>query len=171
MRSEFQMFDFPQQRVPNSRKKEADWYAACCDWVIAQGQNNRDSSQLEIKYGILQGKIPDEFYKKILNPYNATNEKYKRFPATMRNYDLMKGIIRRYVSEYIKNPHDFIVGANNAEVVLARNAKLRQELAVIVQQKIAARIQQSYQDWVNGGNDPQQFNPQTALDVEAFVQE
>lgn len=171
MRSEFQMFDFPQQRVPNSRKKEADWYAACCDWVIAQGQNNRDSSQLEIKYGILQGKIPDEFYKKILNPYNATNEKYTRFPATMRNYDLMKGIIRRYVSEYIKNPHDFIVGANNAEVVLARNAKLRQELAIIVQQKIAARIQQSYQDWVNEGNDPQQFNPQTALDVEAFVQE
>lgn len=171
MRSEFQMFDFPQQRVPNSRKKEADWYAACCDWVIAQGQNNRDSSQLEIKYGILQGKIPDEFYKKILNPYNATNEKYTRFPATMRNYDLMKGIIRRYVSEYIKNPHDFIVGANNAEVVLARNAKLRQELAIIVQQKIAARIQQSYQDWINRGNDPQQFNPQTALDVEAFVQE
>lgn len=171
MRSEFQMFDFPQQRVPNSRKKEADWYAACCDWVIAQGQNNRDSSQLEIKYGILQGKIPDEFYKKILNPYNATNEKYTRFPATMRNYDLMKGIIRRYVSEYIKNPHDFIVGANNAEVVLARNAKLRQELAIIVQQKIAARIQQSYQDWINGGNDSQQFNPQTALDVEAFVQE
>jgi hypothetical protein len=165
------MFDFPQQRVPNSRKKEADWYAACCDWVIAQGQNNRDSSQLEIKYGILQGKIPDEFYKKILNPYNATNEKYTRFPATMRNYDLMKGIIRRYVSEYIKNPHDFIVGANNAEVVLARNAKLRQELAIIVQQKIAARIQQSYQDWINGGNDSQQFNPQTALDVEAFVQE
>lgn len=170
MRSEFQMFDFPQQRVANS-KKDITWAAQCCDWVIAQGQNNRDSSQLEIKYGILQGKIPDEFYKKILNPYNATNEKYTRFPATMRNYDLMKGIIRRYVSEYIKNPHDFIVGANNAEVVLARNAKLRQELAIIVQQKIAARIQQSYQDWVNGGNDPQQFNPQTALDVEAFVQE
>lgn len=170
MRSEFQMFDFPQQRVANS-KKDITWAAQCCDWVIAQGQNNRDSSQLEIKYGILQGKIPDKFYKKILNPYNATNEKYTRFPATMRNYDLMKGIIRRYVSEYIKNPHDFIVGANNAEVVLARNAKLRQELAIIVQQKIAARIQQSYQDWVNGGNDPQQFNPQTALDVEAFVQE
>ena len=170
MRSEFQMFDFPKQKIPNNEKDIA-WASQCCDWVIAQGQNNRDSSQLEIKYGILQGKIPDEFYKKILNPYNATNEKYKRFPATMRNYDLMKGIIRRYVSEYIKNPHDFIVGANNTEVVLARNAKLRQELAVIVQQKIAARIQQSYQDWVNGGNDPQQFNPQTALDVEAFVQE
>ena len=171
MRGEFQSFDFPLQRVPNSKKKDPEWYASCCDWIIAQGQGNREVSELEVKYGIIQGKIPDSFYKKILNPYNATQEKYKRFPATMRNYDLMKGIIRRYVSEYIKNPHDFIVGANNPEVVLARNAKLRQELQTIVQKKIAARIQQSYQEWINGGNDPQQFNPQTAIDIEAFVQE
>lgn len=171
MRSELQMYDFPVQRVPNSRKKQADWYAACCDWIIARGQANKDASQLEVKYNILQGKIPSEFYKKILNPYNATNEKYKRFPATMRNYDLMKGIIRRYVSEYIKNPHDFIVGANNPEVVLARNAKLRQELQLIVQQKIAARIQQTYQEWINQGNNPQEFNPQTAIDIEAFIKE
>lgn len=171
MRSNIQAYDFPVQRVPNSRKKEEDWYAACCDWVIAQGLANRDSNELEIKYRILNGDIPDEFYKKILNPYNATQEKYKRFPATMRNYDLMKGIIRRYISEYIKNPHDFIVGANNAEVVLARNAKLRKELQIIVEQKIAARIQQSYQDWINNGNNPQEFNPQTALDVEAFIKE
>lgn len=171
MRSNIQAYDFPVQRVPNSRKKEEDWYAACCDWVIAQGLANRDSNELEVKYRILNGDIPDEFYKKILNPYNATQEKYKRFPATMRNYDLMKGIIRRYISEYIKNPHDFIVGANNVEVVLARNAKLRKELQIIVEQKIAARIQQSYQDWINNGNNPQEFNPQTALDVEAFIKE
>lgn len=170
MRGEFQIYDFPTQRIPNSQKDKV-WAAKCADWIIAQGQGARETSELEIKYGILQGKIPDSFYKKILNPYNATQEKYKRFPATMRNYDLMKGIIRRYVSEYIKNPHDFIVGANNPEVVLARNSKLRQELQSIVQQKIAARIQQTYQEWVNGGNDPQQFNLQTALDVEAFVKE
>ena len=171
MKSDFQPFDFPVQRVPNSRKKEADWYAACCDWIIAQGQGNRNNNDIEKKYSILNGDIPDEFYKKILNPYNATNENYKRFPATMRNYDLMKGVIRRYVSEYLKNPHDFIVGANNSEVVLARNSKLRQELSKIVQQQIAARIQQSYQEWVNGGNDPKQFNPQEAIDIESFVKE
>jgi hypothetical protein len=170
-RNDFQPFDFPVQRVPNSRKKEADWYAACCDWIIAQGQGNRSNSDLEKKYSILNGSIPDEFYKKILNPYNATNENYKRFPATMRNYDLMKGVIRRYVSEYLKNPHDFIVGANNSEVVLARNSKLRQELNKLVQQQIAVRIQQSYQEWINGGNDPKQFNPQETIDIEAFVKE
>lgn len=171
MRGTMQNYDFPLQRVPNSKKKEAEWYAACADWIIAQGQANKDTNELEIKYSILQGNIPDKFYKKVLNPYNATQEKYKRFPATMRNYDLMKGIIRRYVSEYIKNPHDFVVGANNPEVVLARNAKLRQELNVLVQQKIAARIQESYQQFINEGNDPKQFNPQDAIDVEAFVKE
>ena len=171
MRSNIQEFDFPLQRIP-SDKKDAAWAANCCDWIIAQGIANRgDNSEIEIKYAILNGNIPDEFYKKILNPYNATQEKFKRFPATMRNYDLMKGIIRRYVSEYIKNPHDFIVGANNPEVMLARNRKLRQELSLLVQQRIAARIQQSYQEWVNGGNDPQQFNPQDSIDVEAFTKE
>lgn len=171
MRSNVQEFDFPLQRI-SSDKKDAAWAANCCDWIIAQGIANRgDNSEIEIKYAILNGNIPDEFYKKILNPYNATQEKFKRFPATMRNYDLMKGIIRRYVSEYIKNPHDFIVGANNPEVMLARNRKLRQELSLLVQQRIAARIQQSYQEWVNGGNDPQQFNPQDSIDVEAFTKE
>ena len=171
MTGEFQSFEFPLQRVPNSEKEKPEWYANCCDWIIAKGLATRNNDDLEKKYKVLNGEIPDEFYKKILNPYNATQEKYKRFPATMRNYDLLKGIIRRYVSEYIKNPHDFIVGANNPEVVIAKNAKLKQELAIIVEQKIAAAIQQSYQQWVNEGNEPSQFNPQQAIDVEAFISE
>lgn len=162
-------YDFPRQRVSNAEKNKPEWYAGCCDWIIAQGQNIRNSSDLEKKYRVLKGDIPSEFYKKILNPYNATNEKYTRFPATMRNYDIMKGVIRRYVSEYIKNPHDFVVGANNPEVVLARNSKLRQELAFIVQEQIAAKIQESYTNWVNQGNDPQQFNPQEQFNIEEFI--
>lgn len=162
-------YDFPRQRVSNAEKNKPEWYAGCCDWIIAQGQNIRNSSDLEKKYRVLKGDIPSEFYKKILNPYNATNEKYTRFPATMRNYDIMKGVIRRYVSEYIKNPHDFIVGANNPEVVLARNSKLRQELAFIVQEQIAAKIQESYTNWVNQGNDPRQFNPQEQFNIEEFI--
>lgn len=170
MRSEFQSFNFPLQRIPNSEKTE-QWAAECCDFIIAQGIGMKQDSDIETKYSILHGDIPDKFYKKILNPYNATQEQYKRFPATMRNYDLMKGIIRRYVSEYIKNPHDFMVGANNPEVILSRNAKLKAELAMIVEQQIAARIQQSYQQWVQEGNDPQQFNPQQSMNIEAFIKD
>lgn len=170
MRSEFQNYDFPIQRVPNSEKTPA-WAAKSIDWVIAQGMGMRDSDDLEVKYNILRGDIPAEYYKKTLNPYNSQKEAFTRFPAEMRNYDMIKGIVRRYISEYIKNPHDFIVGANNVDVVLARNAKLRQELAMVVEQRIAARIQESYQQWVEQGNEASQFNPQESLDIEAFVKE
>ena len=65
MRSNVQEFDFPLQRIP-SDKKDAAWAANCCDWIIAQGIANRgDNSEIEIKYAILNGNIPDEFYKKI----------------------------------------------------------------------------------------------------------
>lgn len=171
LRGEFQTFDFPSQRVSASERNKPEWYANCIDWIIAQGQGIRQQAELEVKYRVLQGDIPQEYYKKILNPYNATNEKYKRFPAVMRNYDIMKGIIRRYVSEYIKNPHDFVVGANNPEVILARNKKLQEELASLVEQQIAARIQQSYAEFVNQGGNLQEFNPQETINVEAFIKE
>jgi hypothetical protein len=161
-------YDFPKQKIPSSKKNKA-WAASCCDWIIAKALSCRKDNNVEMRYNILNGRIPQEYYKKILNPYNATQEKYKKFPATMRNYDMMKGVIRRYVSEYLKNPHEFIVGANNPDIILAKNTKLRMELAKLVEQEIAAQIQQMYSQWVAQGNDPKQFNPESQLDVEAFI--
>lgn len=168
MRSTYQSFDFPKQRIPNS-EKDAAWGANCCDWVIAQGQSMRDAEEIELMYSILNGDIPEEAYRKVINPYNSTEEKYKRLPATMRNYDMHKGIIRRFVSEYIKGNHDFIVGANNPEVILAKNNKLQQELSAIVQQQIAVEINKSYQQWINQGQAPEEFKPAEALDVNKFI--
>ena len=171
MHNFLQNTEFPPQRVSDAEKSKYEWYSGCCDWIIAQGQAYKDSAEIELKYNVLQGRIPEEFYKKTINPYNASKEQYKRFPATLRNYDLMKGIIRRYIGEYISNPHDFIVSANNAEVILAKNAKLRQELNAIVQKQIAAKIQQVFADYLKQGGNPEQFNPQEQFDVQAFVKE
>lgn len=164
---------FPSQRVSYAERQDASWYANCCDGVIALAQSIRDSEEdadVDEKFDILHGNIPQDYYSKALNPYNAKNEKYRRFPATMRNYDLMGGVIRRYVSEYLKNPHDFIVGANNPEVVLAKNAKLTEELMGLAEQAIAAKIEQAYQEFVQSGQEPQNFNPAEQIDVEAFIE-
>ena len=161
---------FPNQRVSYSEKAKPEWYANCCDYVIEAGVNAKEDN-IEEKFEILHGRIPNAYYKKTLNPYNFTEDKYKRYPATMRNYDMMKGIIRRYVGEYIKNPHDFIVGANNPEVVFAKDAKLAQEIMVIAEQAVAAEIQRSYQEFLGQGSDPNQFNPQEQVDIEAFIKE
>lgn len=163
--------NFPKQRVSAKEKNKPEFYANSCDWLISQALSIAQTDDIEKKYHFLKGNIDAEYYKKILNPYNATNKDYQRFPATMRNYDMVGGVVRRYVGEYIQNPHDFIVGANNPEVVLARDAKLRQELMAIVQQKIAERIKQNYEQFVQQGGQPEQFNPQDNFDVEAFIKE
>lgn len=162
---------FPSQRVSYEEKQKPEWYANCCDGVIALGETIRSSEEVDIdeKFDILHGIIPEEYYAKTLNPYNAKQDKYKRFPAVMRNYDLMTGIIRRYVSEYIKSPHDFIVAANNPEVVMARDAKLAEEIMMLAERAVADEINRAYQEFVQTGNDPSQFNPQSSINIEEVI--
>ena len=163
---------FPSQRVTKAEREDPKWYANSCDAVIAFGEsirNSEDSENIDEMFNILHGNIPEAYYSKTLNPYNATDKKYLRFPAVFRNYDIMNGVIRRFVGEYLKNPHDFIVGANNPEVVLARNAKLASELMVKAEEVIASEIQKAYKQFIEGGGSPEEFNPSEQINTEEII--
>lgn len=165
---------FPQQRVSGAVKRTADWYANCIDYVIDAGLSFNDRSDTELKLGILRGDLPNEFYKKTLNPYNSANEKHTRFPATLRNLDIMSDIIRRYVSEYFKGVHEFVVGANNPDIVINKNAKLKEKIGELAQQAFQQEFERQYQAMVQQaqqqGQDPSTIDPQQAMpDVEQFI--
>ena len=167
--------NFPQQRVPYSEKQKAEWYANSIDYIIDMGLSCNDRNDTERKLDILHGNIPNEFYKKTLNPYNSNNEKYTRFPATMRNLDIMSDIIRRYVSEYFKGIHEFIVSASNPEIVIKKSAKLREEIGVMAsqafKQEFERRLKQMQAEAAQQGVPPEQINPQEAmLNPEEFMQ-
>lgn len=165
---------FPQQRVSSAVKRTADWYANCIDYVIDAGLSFNDRKDTELKLGILRGDLPNEFYKKTLNPYNSANEKYTRFPATLRNLDIMSDIIRRYVSEYFKGIHEFVVGANNPDIVINKNAKLKEKIGELAQQAFQQEFERQYQAMVQQaqqqGQDPNTIDPQQAMpDVDKFI--
>ena len=168
--------NFPQQKVSGTVKSKAEWYTNCIDYVIDTGLAMNDRTEDEIKLRILRGDIPNSFYKKTLNPYNATNEKYQRFPATMRNLDIMSDIIRRYVSEYFKGVHEFIVGANNPDIVINKNAKLKEKIGELAQQAFQQEFEKAYQQAVQQaqqqGQDPSTINPQDSMpDPEQFIKD
>ena len=168
--------NFPKQRVSATEKDKPAWYQNCIDYVIDAGLSFNDRTDTERKLQILHGNIPDEFYKKTLNPYNAENEKYKRFPATMRNYDIMSDVIRRYVSEYFKGIHEFIVGANNPEIVLKKNIKLKEKIAIMAQQAFKQEFEKRWaemqQQAQQQGTPVEQLNPQEAMpDPEQFLKD
>ena len=165
---------FPQQRVSGAVKKTADWYANAIDYVIDAGLSFNDRKDTELKLGILRGDLPTEFYKKTLNPYNSANEKYQRFPATLRNLDIMSDVIRRYVSEYFKGIHEFVVGANNPDIVINKNAKLKEKIGELAQQAFQQEFERQYQAMIQQaqqqGKDPNTINPQQAMpDVDKFI--
>ena len=167
---------FPQQKVSGAIKSKAEWYTNCIDYVIDTGLAMNDRTEDEVKLRILRGDIPNSFYKKTLNPYNATNEKYQRFPATMRNLDIMSDIIRRYVSEYFKGVHEFIVGANNPDIVINKNAKLKEKIGELAQQAFQQEFEKAYQQAVQQaqqqGQDPSTINPQDSMpDPEQFIKD
>lgn len=167
-------YNFPQQRVSAYEKSKPYWYANSIDYVIDQGLAMNDRTDTETKLSILHGNIPNEFYKKTLNPYNSANERYQRFPATMRNLDIMSDIIRRYVSEYYKGVHEFVVGANNPDIVLNKDAKLKEQVMILAQQAFQQAFEQAYQQAIQeaqqNGQDPNNINPQDVMpDVDKFV--
>lgn len=167
---------FPQQKVSGAIKSKAEWYTNCIDYVIDTGLAMNDRTEDEVKLRILRGDIPNSFYKKTLNPYNATNEKYQRFPATMRNLDIMSDIIRRYVSEYFKGVHEFIVGANNPDIVINKNAKLKEKIGELAQQAFQQEFEKAYQQAIQQaqqqGQDPNTVNPQDSMpDPEQFIKD
>lgn len=165
---------FPQQRVSGNVKQTAEWYANAIDYVIDAGLSFNDRKDTELKLSILRGDLPTEFYKKTLNPYNSANEKYQRFPATLRNLDIMSDIIRRYVSEYFKGVHEFVVGANNPDIVINKNAKLKEKIGELAQQAFQQEFERQYQAMIQQaqqqGQDPNTINPQQAMpDVDKFI--
>lgn len=169
-------YDFPQQRVSGVTKQKAEWYANCIDYVIDAGIACNDRDDTETKLSILRGDLPDEFYKKTLNPYNTANERYQRFPATLRNLDIMSDIIRRYVSEYFKGVHEFVVGANNPNIIINKNARLKEKILQLAQEAFKAEFEKQYaamqQEAQQQGQDPRNINPQDAMpDPEKFIQD
>ena len=92
----------------------------------------------------------------------------------MRNLDIMNDVVRRYVSEYFKGIHEFVVGASNTDIVLKKNAKLREEIGVMAaqafQQEFERRLQEMQAQAQQQGTPPEQINPQEAMpDPEEFI--
>lgn len=167
-------FQFPKQQVDAATKAKPDWYANSIDYIIGLGLSLNDRTETETMLNVLHGDLPQEFYKKTLNPYNATNERFKRFPATLRNYDIMSDIIRRYIGEYFKGTHDFAVGANNPDIVFERNQALKEKVMQAAQQAFQQEFERKYKEAVEQaqgqGQSPESINPQEVMpDPEEFI--
>jgi len=117
-----------EHRTSRSTKRKKEWYIPMANYVISQIDSDQVSNINDKKLAI-SGVISDDYYKKVLNPFNATDPKFTRHRADMRNFDIMKDVIRRYMGEYSKQPFDFQVKANDPEVITRFNEAFNAAIA------------------------------------------
>jgi hypothetical protein len=128
-----------EHRVSRSEKTDPKWYKPVCDYIISQ-INTGILNDIKDKKDAVEGIINDSYYKKVLNPFNATDPKFTRYRADIRNFDIMRDIIRRYLGEFSKQPFDFQVKANDPDIITRFEDALYDAISKLAIQTYVARM-------------------------------
>jgi len=72
------------------------------DYLIENAEWSKDAEEILRLKRLVDGEINDEDYNYILNPYNTTIEKYKRFGAKLRNANILSPVRDLYLGEFGK---------------------------------------------------------------------
>lgn len=95
---------FPRQKITSKEKLTKDkdgklWGEDNLNYFIDQVSAEEHHSIIK-QYKIKEGIIEESDYNYILNPYNTTVDRYKRFGSVLRNYDIINPVINLYAGEF-----------------------------------------------------------------------
>jgi hypothetical protein len=107
--------DRPRHRVLTSAKTEADYFKPTADYYVKNADfNSSYHNLLESLYRLAGGEIQSEHYNYVLNPTNTQNAALTKYPAKLRNYDIIGPVINLLLGETIRRPNSPTVIAPNS---------------------------------------------------------
>lgn len=84
-------------------------------WIDQANFSGKSAIELATLYRAAEGELISNDYRYILDPYNTEIERFKNFPAKLRNYNILKPVVRNFLGEQIFKPNDFQVVPLNPE--------------------------------------------------------
>ena len=104
--------NFVNEFVSESDKRKPSFSRALTEWMISQCS---PIPRVSNRTDLLNGKIDPVEYHYLLNPYNVKDSRLKNFPGSLRNWDIITPIWRRYLGEFMIDIRNFDVinGINN----------------------------------------------------------
>lgn len=118
---------YPKQKITSAERKvtnsnDKDWWEQNADYYIEQAGYDSDYEELIRLSNITDDEIDPSEYKYILNPLNTNIERYTRFGAKLRNYDIITPVKDLYMGEFggrFKNIS--VLSTNNDENITLNN--------------------------------------------------
>ena len=139
--------NLPKQKITKAEKLSTpkdgkkSWGKQCVDAIIESSSfDATNKSKLATYYQAYNGELDSTNYSHILNPYNTTTEKYKRFPAKLRNYNIIKPIIDLMLGEKSKQPFTYQVITTNDDSSNMREMQKKELIKQLYQQKFVNEL-------------------------------
>ena len=134
--------DFPIQSIPLREKDEA-WKKRTVDAIIGRsdfryaGHLMSFSDQIPLSdslvssrslaakvYEMYNGIINSDDYTHVTDPYNS-EEAVRRYPAKLKNYNVIKPFVDLLLGEFIKRPIAYTVNVENEDVITQRDEQVK----------------------------------------------
>ena len=113
-----------------SSENEKSWGELCVDYHVqlALSQETKRNEMYTL-YRVKDGALNDSDYSHVLNPLNVEDPNYKRFPAKLRSYNIIKPVINEFLGERSEKPLNPMVTIGNNDA----NNLYKDKLALGVQ--------------------------------------
>ena len=133
---------FPKQKLPRSKKDE-DWGKQVADALssFASFSASRRHDIVEW-FEAYEGKLDETSYNYVTNPYNTAKQEYTKFPARIRNYNIIKPVIDLFVGEKSKRPFSLGVIARNEDAYDKKEEDVYNQVLEAVKSKFMFQLQQ-----------------------------
>lgn len=94
----------PKQKVSKS-ERDLQWYKDNANYRIDESNYwSGDRWEMIMLYKAASGDLDPTYYKHVLNPYNSADENLSRYPAAMRNLDIIIPILNSFLGEKANRP-------------------------------------------------------------------
>lgn len=132
----------PQQRLPKSQKNK-EWREKCVEYYNQQTTAMFESrSKFAKLYRLANGDLDEEDYRYVTNPYNTVKEELQRFPAKIRNYDIITPIVNLLIGEKARRPFNFQVFCHNRDSYVQKREEEFELLTSVMQQMFINELNQ-----------------------------
>lgn len=147
---------FPAQKLPMHKKTQA-WKQACVDYIIGAGNtgqygfNNPRTSEMQTYYDLYNSIYDEKDLKYVTNPFKQNDG----FPATAKDYNIIKPYVDQLLGEETKRPFNFQVcrTSDDAASELQEEAKqlLIDYIMASIMSKLSPEQAQQYQQQMESG--------------------
>lgn len=107
---------YPSQKTSRKTKSSPEFLKTNADFFISECNfTSQDREEILRLFAAAEGRLDISEYKYVLNPFATNNPQFNNYPAKLRNYDIIKPIVKLFLGEKYDKPDD------SAQVLVAND--------------------------------------------------